>query len=132
MGVRHFRELECWQLANELKQEVYKLIATHPAKSDRDFCDDIRRSARSATANISEGFRRFGHLDFARFLSNALGSLAETENHLLDAVDSGYLSRDEGTRLTTLAERAQKTAQRLHSYCLSTPNQGRPTRRRRT
>jgi serine/threonine protein kinase len=76
----HFKDLDCWQLAHELKLAVFAFTAKMPAKADRDFCHDIRRSARSAQANISEGFGRETHLDFANFLAIARASLMETEN----------------------------------------------------
>ncbi len=119
---RDFRELECWQLANDLKLRVYALIATSPTKDDVDFCSEIRRSARSAPANISEGFGRITHAEFAHFLSIAIGSLRETENHLIDAHEAQYLPKDDYEALTALASRARKAAQRLHSYLDQTPN----------
>src|SRR6185295_2451195 len=42
MIARHYRELECWQLSNELKRRVYAFLAKTPAKNDFDFCKQIR------------------------------------------------------------------------------------------
>jgi len=121
MGAKHFTELRCWQLANELKREVYAFTANDPARRDRDFCDDIRGSARSAPANIAEGFGRDTHAEFARFLTIAHGSLVETENHLRDALDCKYLSDREWDRLTALAKEAQRATAKLRSYLQETP-----------
>jgi four helix bundle protein len=123
MGVRHFKELRCWQLSSELKREVYAITAHPPCCADRDFCSDIRDAARSAAANIAEGFGRYTHREFGHFLSIAHASLSETENHLLDAEDGGYISADECARLTDLAQRAQKAVSRLRTYLLNTPKQ---------
>src|SRR5215218_9798350 len=41
MIARHYRELDCWQLSNELKQRIYAFLATTPAKNDFDFCKQI-------------------------------------------------------------------------------------------
>jgi four helix bundle protein len=120
MGARHFAELRCWQLANELKREVYAFTAIEPARRDRDFCDDIRASARSAPANIAEGFGRHTHPEFARFLSIAHASLVETENHLGDALDCKYLSPSEWQRLTNLAKEAQRATAGLRTYLRAT------------
>jgi hypothetical protein len=78
MRVETFKDLECWKLADELKQAVHAITARPPISQDRDFCTDIRRSARSVPSNIAEGFGRFDHGEFGRYLSIALGSLAET------------------------------------------------------
>jgi four helix bundle protein len=96
-----------------------------PAKADRDFCHDIRRSSRSAPANIAEGFGRETHREFAHYLSIARASLLETDNHLQDACDCEYLTEAERQRLSALATRALKTATRLQSYLLRTPDRRR-------
>ena len=121
MVARHYSELECWQLAHELKCEVISFTARMPAKADRDFCDDIRAAARSAPSNIAEGFGRETHRDFAHFLSIARASLMETENHLQDALDCAYITPPEHERLTTLARRALGATTSLQSYLRRTP-----------
>ena len=122
MGARTYRELVCWQLAHQLKCEVIAFTAKMPAKQDRDFCDDIRGSGRSAPSNISEGFGRETHRDFANFLSTARASLIETDNHLQDAADCGYISSTERARLSLLAHRALVATTRLQTYLLRTPD----------
>jgi four helix bundle protein len=112
----HYRELVCWQLSHDLKCEVYAFTAKMPAKTDRDFCNDIRASSRSAAANIAEGFGRDTHREFARFLSIARASLLETDNHLQDACDCQYITESERERLSTLATGAFKATTKLQSY----------------
>jgi len=109
MAARTYRELTCWQLANDLKREVYACIAKEPAAKDLRFCDQIRDSARGAPRTISEGFGRFRAADFARYLEFARASLTETQNHLDDALDSTYLSSDEHARLWKPVDRAPRT-----------------------
>ena len=118
----------CWQLARELKCEVYAFTDKLPAKKDRNFCDDIRASSRSGPANIAEGFGRETHRDFAHFLSIARASLTETDNHLQDALDCRYVSETEHERLSTLARRALITTTRLQSYLLRTQDRRRASR----
>jgi four helix bundle protein len=50
----------------------------------------IRRSAVSIPSNIAEGQARRTTGDFIRFISNAEGSLAEAETHLIIAVELGF------------------------------------------
>jgi four helix bundle protein len=92
MIAHRYPDLECWQLANELKRRVYAFIAIEPAVRDFEYCDQIRDSARSAPSNIAEGFGRFRPLEFARFLEIARASLLETHNHLGDGYDLGSLA----------------------------------------
>ena len=80
MVARHYQDLVCWQLANELKRRVYAFIARSPVGSRlRILRSDTRRSARSARRNIAEGFGRYRlRAEFARFLLIARG-LADLE-----------------------------------------------------
>src|SRR5206468_4241031 len=122
---KHFKDRDCWQLAHELKLAVFAFTAKMPAKADRDFCHDIRRSARSAPANISEGFGRETHRDFANYLAIARASMMETENHLGDALECEYITRAEHNTLVLLAHRALGATTGLQSYLLRTPNRRR-------
>ncbi len=126
MGARHFRDLVCWQLSDRIKREVLAITENRAVQLDRDFRNDIRRSARSAPANIAEGFGRETHRDFAGFLSRARASLTETENHLHDALDCGYVDEALFASMTPLLKRALAAVTRLQSYLLRTPNYRRP------
>ena len=68
MVVDKFQDLDDWQVADEVRHEVYALTATGPASNDFKFCSQIRDAAASATRNISEGFGRFYPGDFAHFM----------------------------------------------------------------
>ena len=94
---------------------------------DLEFCRQIRGSARGAPRTISEGFGRFRPADFARYLEYAHGSLNETQNHLDDALDCEYLTREEHHALYALADRAIGATTKLHAYLESCK---RPPRRR--
>jgi four helix bundle protein len=115
-GVRHFRELECWQLSRQLKVEIYAIAEEPAVKKDFRFYADMRAAAASAPKNIAEGFARRTHPEFARFLDIARGSIAECQNHLLDAVDRRYISEERCEELTTLANRAAGAVAGLQRY----------------
>jgi len=116
MVARRYRELVCWQLANDLKQRVYAFIAKPAVANDFKFCAQIRDSARGGPRAISEGFGRFRPADFARYLEYARASLIETQNHIDDALDSSYLSAAEHKALWSLADRAVGATTKLHAY----------------
>jgi four helix bundle protein len=105
-GARHFEELVCWQLSQELKLALYALAERHELRRDLRFLEQVRQAAASAPANIAEGFGRRSHADFARFLDVARGSLNESQNHILDGFDRGYLAASERDSLISLARRA--------------------------
>jgi four helix bundle protein len=109
VGVRRFQDLVAWQLAHELKCEIFTSTSSGPASRDFEYKDQIRRAGSSAPANIAEGFGRFRPKDFARFLEFACASLVEIENHLIDGRDRGYFDAALYGRLTKL-RRAAHTA----------------------
>jgi four helix bundle protein len=113
MSVRNFRDLVAWQLSYELKCEVVAFTATGPASRDFKYRDQIRDSSASAHSNIAEGFGRFRPRDFARFLEYARASIIETQNHLLDGRDRGYLDVKLYSRLSNLSRSALTTTTHL-------------------
>jgi four helix bundle protein len=120
-GARHFRDLVCWQLSRQFKTAVYRFAECPAVKSDFRFCDQLRDAAASAPRNIAEGFGRRSHADFARFLDVARGSLAECQNHLVDAIDRGYLTETEFAPMNALAERAAGAIAALHRHLRRSP-----------
>ena len=128
MGIRDFRDLVAWQLSYELKCEVFAFTASGPASKDFKYRDQIGDSSASAPRNIAEGFGRYRPAEFARFLEFARGSLVETQNHLIDGRDRGYLGAALYSRLFNLARSALKATTNL---LLSKQRQAARTSRRR-
>jgi four helix bundle protein len=86
-----------------------------PLPKDFDSCRDLSRSARSAPANIAEGFGQSPRT-FHRHLDIAKGSLRESGEHLDEAVGRHYLTTEQHAHFKTLAMRALKAADRLAQY----------------
>jgi four helix bundle protein len=107
-GVKRFEDLVCWQRANALKLQVYELIDESRAINDFKFRDQLRASASSVTANLSEAFGSYKHSEAAKFVRYAKASLTETHNHLLDGVHRKYWSTERVAPLLVLSERAMK------------------------
>ena len=105
-SVDRFEDLVAWQLSEELKEEVFKFTARDKVRCDAGFCDDIRRSACSAPANIAEGFGYYTPKQNARYVTIARGSLAETLNHVLHAAKRQYIDDSERNALLSLNRRA--------------------------
>jgi four helix bundle protein len=122
MGARQYREIVAWQLSNSLKQAIYVRTSLGPASRDFRFCDQIRGACSSVPANIAEGFCRFTHREFARFLTIARGSLGETQNHLEDGRDRGYFSQTDFDELWNLSTRAMAATTKLLLYLRRHPD----------
>ena len=70
-----------------------------PPEERYGLTNQVRRSAASVPANIAEGAGRRTDTDFARFVDYALGSVNETQYHLLLARDLGLLASETHKRL---------------------------------
>jgi four helix bundle protein len=127
MTVKDHRELACWQLSAQLRDEVIPILDNIPFPKDLDLCRDLSRSARSAPANIAEGFGQSPRT-FHRYLNIAKGSLRESGEHLDEALGRRYLTGEQHERFTTLARRALKATDRLAQYLDALPP-GRPRKR---
>ena len=102
-----FKKLEVWQAAHILACAVYKNTATFPKTETYGLTAQLRRSAASIPANISEGCGRCGDAEFGRFLRISLGSATELEYHLLLSRDIGLLDETTYTSLSQQARRIQ-------------------------
>jgi len=116
-AVRDFKDLEAWRAARELRKEVYRLVQALPDIEKFGLADQLRRAACSVTANIAEGFGRFGYQENAQSCRQARGSLYELRDHLTTCVDAGYVALAEAKRLDKMAQRA---TQILNGYLRST------------
>jgi len=86
-------KLLAWQKARELMLFVHQqVIPLLPADEKWDLKDQIRRSSKSAMANIAEGHGRFYYQETVHFCYIARGSLEETFSHLITAHDLNYIS----------------------------------------
>lgn len=105
-----------------------EMTAREHVRRDFSYCDDIRRSARSAPANISEGFGLYEPGPNRRHVMIAKGSLEETKNHILEGFKRRYIQEKERDELMLLARRAVGATRNYHRYlksCKSAPP-GRP------
>jgi len=115
--VRDFKDLEVWRTARELRHELYKMAKCLPDIEKFGLASQIRRAAVSVTANIAEGYGRFGYQENAQMCRQARGSLYELRDHLTTCVDEGYLGAAEGGRLDALI---QSVTRLLNGYLRST------------
>ena len=122
MAASSFSDLYAWKLSKELQRTVLSFLDRPPLARNFAFRSQLDDAVSSPPRNIAEGFGRFEAREFAHFLKVALGSLAETQNHLIDAQERGYITQDEQERCNVLAKRAIAATTKLRSYLLSERN----------
>lgn len=94
MKIESFKDLRVWQISSILSKEIAALTKTFPKDERYDLADQMRRSARSIPANIAEGFGRYHFAEKIQFYNIAKGSTLEVENHLIEAMNNGYITAD--------------------------------------
>lgn len=87
-----FEKLNVWQEAKKLVVEVYHLLDSFPKFEKYALSDQIRRAIVSVPSNIAEGSGRKSIKEQIHFLEISYGSLMETYNQLLIAIDLGYIT----------------------------------------
>jgi len=116
MRLNSFTELECWKEARELKKEVSTLAKTFPPEEKYDLTQQIRRSSRSVTANIAEGHGRFHYQENIQFCRQARGSLTETLDHLITALDEEYVDQKTLDQFQTRLEKCLRLLNGFINY----------------
>ena len=81
--MHNFRDLQVWQLAMQVTEEVYLLLADLPKEERYELASQLRRCAVSVPSNIAEGAGRGSDKEFSHFLNIAMGSAYELETQLL-------------------------------------------------
>lgn len=108
-----FEELEAWKSAKELRRAVAKLTRSFPPHEKFSLTEQVTKSSRSVSANISEGYGRFHYKDSARHCRIARGSLTETLDHMIEANDEGYITEAD---LQEIRLRYQRCLKLINGY----------------
>ena len=85
-------DLEVWQLGIRIVKAVYLLTDSFPEKEKYRLTDQMCRAAISIPSNIAEGGARKSTKEFMRFLTIAIGSLAEIRTQYHISKELGYSS----------------------------------------
>jgi len=92
--IRSYRDLKIWKLARELIVVVHKMTLEKLPKFEMyEEGSQIRRSSKSISSNIVEGYgRRRYKNDYIKFLTYALASCDETRDHIEILFETGSLA----------------------------------------
>jgi four helix bundle protein len=105
---KSFEELEAWQAARELTNEVYALGRREPLVRDLGLGDQLGRAAVSIMNNIAEGWESFHAAEKIQFYNGARRSCGEVRSMSYVLLDNRYISE---TEHDALRERCVRCAQ---------------------
>jgi four helix bundle protein len=90
------KDLKVYQLSFKTSMELYELTKRFPVKEQFSLTDQIRRSSRSVSSNIAEGFRKRKYpKSLALKLSDSEAEAAETQNWLDYALECKFINETE-------------------------------------
>ena len=107
--IQYHWEIDTYKLSVQAAMEIYELSKAFPEEEKYSLTDQLRKSSRSVSAQIAEGWRRRKYRaafvnkmnEAKRGSATALstGEAAETQVWLEYSVKCRYMSREDGTRL---------------------------------
>lgn len=115
--IRSFDDLEVYRFARELRRHVYDLVDRLPAKERYGLIDQIKRSARSITSNVAEGYGRYHYQENIQFCRQARGSLYELLDQFSACLDQRYIN---GEELDRLKKETHQVLRLLNGYIAAT------------
>src|SRR5689334_7075752 len=123
-----FRDLIIYQKARELSLTIFKLTKRFPKEEMYSLTDQIRRSSRSAGAQIAEAWaKRRYEKHFISKLTDSDGEQMETQHWIETAHDCSYISDDVTSLLLLKCESIGKMLNSLignaHLICNETPGE---------
>ena len=100
-----FKDLTVYKKAFKMANAVFLLSKRFPPEEKYSLTDQIRRSSRSITAQLAEGYRKKRYpLHFIAKMTDADAENSETQVWLDHAVASGYVTNDDIRAILTLSE----------------------------
>ncbi len=111
--LKSFEELDVWKECRLLRIRISELTLKLPKQEEYRLKDQLLRASRSVTANIAEGYGRFHFQENIQFCRQARGSLSEIKDHLITAVDEGFITNND---LTEFKELVEKCTRMLNGY----------------
>ena len=91
--IKSHRELKVYRRSFDSAMKIFKLSKSFPKEETYSLTDQIRRSSRSVSSNISEAFRRRKYpKSFVNKLNESEAEAAETQNWLDFALNCEYIN----------------------------------------
>ena len=98
--IKYHWQLDVYKLSVDAAMRIFDLTKTFPREEMYSLTDQIRRSSRSVSGQIAEGWRKRKYeASFVSKLNDAEGEGAETQSWLEYAVKCCYMERGAGREL---------------------------------
>lgn len=123
-NIQRFEDLEIWQKARALNQNIFRLISDTQLQKDFKLREQINGAAGSIMDNIAEGFERDGNKEFVQFLSIAKGSCGEVRSQLYRCYDREYIDQDQFNELKNQCSNLSRQINALMKYIKSSDRRG--------
>src|SRR5437867_9791758 len=104
MASTNFENLRVYQIAEQLSDEIWKIVMRWDNFAKDTVGKQLARSADSIGANIAEGEGRGSYQDNRRFIKVARGSLQETQHWLRRAFKRKLLTEEQIQNLKPLID----------------------------
>lgn len=114
--IERFEELQSWQKARQLTNQVYDLTQGQLFATDYRLRNQIQGAAGSTMHNIAEGFDSGSDAEFIRFLKMARRSASEVQSQLYLAMDRKYISQQDLQSTYGLASEVKRLINGLIGY----------------
>lgn len=129
--MQDFTRLRVWQRAHALAVQIAQVLGDRQMQRrlapHRASVGQLRRSSTSVPANIAEGCSQASLEQFARFLAIAIGSVTETQNHLLFLRDTNTLPPIAADALLEQVEELRPGLIKLHAAVTARARERRKT-----
>ncbi len=104
--LKHFRDLEVYQIAFKYAMEIFIITKNFPADEKYSLVDQIRRSSRSICSNVAESWRKRKYKAvFVNKLTDAMQEASETQCWLEFSLACNYIKQEVFDQLDTEYEK---------------------------
>jgi four helix bundle protein len=91
--LKHFRDLEVYQIAFQAAMRIYEITKTFPTDEKYSLTDQIRRSSRSVCSNLAEGWRKRKYKAvFVNKITDSMQEASETQSWLEFSLACKYIN----------------------------------------
>lgn len=114
-----FKELLAYKRSFQLAMEIFEISKSFPSEEKYSLTDQIRRSSRSVSANISESYRKRRYVNhFISKLTDSDAENSETNVWLEFSLQCNYINKDTYDNLNNKNLEIGK----LINYMINNPN----------